>query len=159
MLVPPRGVIARPSSDMVAIDDPETAAAIRFIREHAQEPITVKDVLGRVPICRKTLELRFEKLLGRTPKAEISRHRVDVARSLLEETDLPIPEVARNAGFISPRIFSSFFRSRVGVLPTQYRRNWRLAAGWRRDFLPAGTTTASGLGQNDASAQLFCRRK
>ena len=40
ILIAPRRVVIRQSSDSIAIDDPDIAAAMRFIRDHAGEPIT-----------------------------------------------------------------------------------------------------------------------
>jgi len=50
LLVPPLGVSARQSSDILAIDDPDVAKAIHHIRRHAFEGITVEDVLREVPL-------------------------------------------------------------------------------------------------------------
>jgi LacI family transcriptional regulator len=125
ILVPPGRVIARQSTDTIAIDDPDIAAAVRYIREHVHEPTSVKDLLGAVPISRKKMERRFEKILGRTPGEEIARVHIESAISLLEQTDLPIPVVAKRAGFTGRIVFSAFFHRHKGLSPTQYRRKHR----------------------------------
>src|SRR5262249_48140386 len=51
----PVGVVARLSTDVLAIEDRELAAALRFIREHAYEGIRMDDVLRAVPVSRSTL--------------------------------------------------------------------------------------------------------
>jgi LacI family transcriptional regulator len=122
VLVPPRQLITRQSSDLIAIDDMEVVSALRHIRNHAHQPITVKDLLAEVSISRKTMEQRFLKLLGRTPGAELAHLRLKLGRRLLEETNLPIPAVARRSGFISAHTFSAFFRRRMRMAPTKYRR-------------------------------------
>ena len=58
--LPPRGVVARPSTDLLAVDDLHVAAALRFIREHVCDPINVEQVLSQIPISRSTLERRFQ---------------------------------------------------------------------------------------------------
>ena len=127
ILIAPKQVVMRQSSDIVAIDDPDIASAVRFIRDHAGEPITVKDILREVPISRRAMEMRFARLVGRTPRGEITRIRMARARSLLAETKLPIPAVAQGSGFTCSASFSDFFRRTVGVTPTHYRRNSAMA--------------------------------
>ena len=55
LLVPPLGVITRQSTDILAVDDPEVAAAVRFIREHGFDHIQVQDVLQAVPVARRAI--------------------------------------------------------------------------------------------------------
>jgi LacI family transcriptional regulator len=124
--VPPHAVVVRQSSDMIPIDDAETIAAMRFIREHAHEPVTIKHLLEQVPICRRSLEYRFVRILGRTPKAEFMRLRLQRAQDLLEHTDLPVKAVVTRSGYTSDRVFRSFFCRQTGMTPTQYRHKFRI---------------------------------
>ena len=82
---------------------------MRFIRRHACEPISVKDVLQEMNLSRKTMDMRFMKRIGRTPRAEIIRIRLERAKKLLGETDLPIPAVAERSGLIGQEVFSHDF--------------------------------------------------
>ena len=125
LLVRPRGLVTRQSSDVVAIKDKYLAKAMSYIRTHAGEPMTVKRILRQVPVCRKILERKFIETFGRTPKAEINRVRIS-ARVLLQETDLPIPAVARGHGFVCTGRFSCFFRSHVGRTPSGFRLSSRM---------------------------------
>ena len=65
--IEPLGVIARESSDTLAIDDPDLAQVVRIIREEATSGIDVNEVLRRVPVSRRSLEIRFREAFGRTP--------------------------------------------------------------------------------------------
>ena len=125
MRIPPAGVVTRRSSDVLAIDDPDVATAVAFIREHADRNIEVEDVLDVVHVSRRTLERRFAAVLGRSPREEIRRVHLDRARSLLSETDLPMPQVAQRAGFANAERLSAIFRRCVGQTPTAYRRQFR----------------------------------
>jgi len=120
---PPRSIIARGSTDVLAFDDRLVAMALQFVREHACDPITVEQVIRRLDVSRSTLERRFKKLLGRTPKAEILRVRVDRAKQLLAYSDLPLPLIAQKSGFGSLSHFSEVFHRRVGVTPRRYRNS------------------------------------
>jgi LacI family transcriptional regulator len=125
LLLPPQGVVIRGSSDILAIKDPDVAAALRFIRQHAHEPIQVKDVLIEVPVSRRTLERRLRAALGRGIWEEIRRVHIDRGKSLLADTDMSMSEVARHAGFSDQRQLSVVFRENVGLTPTAYRRQFR----------------------------------
>ncbi len=117
----PRAVVERQSSDVLAIDDPVVADAVRFIREHACERITVRDIVDRARVSRRTLELRFAAALGRTPKQEILRIRLERAKTLLADTTLPIAQIASQMGYASFNYFCTVFRRKVGVSPLAYR--------------------------------------
>ena len=121
-LLPPLGVAMRQSTDVLAVDEPEIRDALRFIRENANKPIGVPDLLQAVPLSRRMLERQFKKLLGRTPLEEIRRVHIEVAKNLLTNTNLPIPNVANAAGYAWTEHFVTVFRSAVGMTPLAYRK-------------------------------------
>jgi LacI family transcriptional regulator len=120
--VQPLGVVARRSTDVLALADPDVSAAVRFIREHACDGIAVKDVLDEVPLSRRVLEGRFRKLFGRTPHDEIARVRFERVRRLLRETSLPLAEVAQRSGFRNAEYLATAFRREFAMSPNDYRR-------------------------------------
>jgi LacI family transcriptional regulator len=122
--IPPRGVVMRRSTDMLATDDVEVASALRFIRDNACRGICVTDVVRHVLISRSSLERRFKAVLGRTPSVEIRRVQLDRAKELLTETSLTLAAVARRSGFESRNYFSEVFHKSIGVTPGQYRRRY-----------------------------------
>jgi LacI family transcriptional regulator len=121
-LVKPLGICTRRSTDVLAIEDPDIATALRFIREHACEGIRVAEVLRKVPLSRRVLESRFCKLLGRSPHEEIVRVRLGRAKKLLLETDFPIKAIAKCAGFSSDDYFCVAFQRAETLSPSEYRR-------------------------------------
>jgi LacI family transcriptional regulator len=120
--IEPLGVTTRQSTDVLAIDDPQVAAAVRFIREHACQGTTVAEVLRQVPLSRTMLERRFRKYLGRSPQVEIRSVQVKRAQQLLAETDLRLPQIAALAGFAHPEYLSVVFKRHTGQTPGAYRR-------------------------------------
>lgn len=124
-LIPPTRVIARRSTEALAVDDPELSNAIRFIREHACDGISVEQVLEAVPLSRRALETRFQRLLGRTPHDEIVRVQVERARQLLTGTDLPLKAIATRLGIRHPEYLNVLFRRATGQAPGAYRREHR----------------------------------
>lgn len=120
-LIPPLGVHARESTDILAVEDREIAAALRFIREQACEGITVEDVLRAVPLSRRVLERRFRRVARRTPHEEILRLRIERVKQLLAETDLSLERISTLAGFAHPEYMSVAFKREVGVTPGCHR--------------------------------------
>jgi len=125
ILFGPVGVTERGSTDMLAVDDPDIAKALRFIRTHAIEGITVANVLKQVAMARRTFEAQFQQLFGRSPGAEIRRVRVNHARKLLAETNLSIYQIASSSGFCDGEYFAHAFKKVVGMPPSHYRRQFR----------------------------------
>jgi LacI family transcriptional regulator len=121
--VSPLGVVTRRSTDVLAVEDRAISSAVRFIREHACEGITVDDVLAGLPLSRSVFERRFARIFGRTPKAEIMRTQLDRVKRLLAETDLPLKQIASRTGFRYPEYMSTAFKERTGQTPGQYRRS------------------------------------
>jgi LacI family transcriptional regulator len=119
--IPPLGVVARQSTDILSFEDRAITTAVRFIREHACDGITMEDVLTRVPVSWGTLERQFRKILGHTPKAEMVRVQLDRVKQLLVETRLSLKEIAARAGFRHPEYMCALFKSKTGKTPGQYR--------------------------------------
>ena len=122
----PKNVVVRGSTDVLAIDNAEIAAALRFIREHACDPINVEQVVQRMAVSRSSFERMFKKLMGRTPKAEIVRTQVARAKELLAVSDLPLSAIAHKSGFCTFSHFSSTFRKQTGFTPREYRFKFKL---------------------------------
>lgn len=124
-LIAPLGVAARQSTDVLAVDDREIARAVQFIREHACEGINVSDVLRAVPLSRRVLEQRFQKLLGRTPREEILEARLARVKRLLVETELPLYLIAERTGFEHVEYLSVVFKRETRRTPSQWREEVR----------------------------------
>ncbi|RYX86434.1 DNA-binding transcriptional regulator [bacterium] len=123
IFIAPKGVVARQSSEVWAIDDPVFSKAIRFIREHACDKITVDDVLAHVLTSRSTLERSIRQHLGHSPQAEIRLVRLKRVKQLLEETSLSLPRIAEIAGFEHPEYMMAQFKKLVGQTPSQWRES------------------------------------
>ena len=123
--VEPLWVVTRKSTDVLAVEDRKVAAALRFIREHAAEPMHVRDILERVPISRRSLELRFRKVVGRSINEEMQHIHFQRARQLLIQTDYSLKRVAELSGFGSQSYLAQMFRRKLGVTPLRYRREHR----------------------------------
>jgi LacI family transcriptional regulator len=125
LFIQPSGIATRRSTDVLAMEDQQIARAARFIREHACEGIDVSDILRAVPMSRSTLDRRFINILGRSPKEEILRVRLNRAKQLLTETDIPLSLIAEKIGLLYTEYFSRVFKKRFGVTPSEFRSSSR----------------------------------
>jgi len=129
IFLPPVRVVIRQSTDVLAIDDPAVASALAFLRQHARENISVTVMVSNLGVVRRDLERKFRKLMGCSILDELQRVRVELAKGLLSDTRLPMPAVARNAGFSNASRLAIVFHRRTGMSPSAYRRQARLAKG------------------------------
>ncbi|MCC5850102.1 MAG: substrate-binding domain-containing protein [Verrucomicrobia bacterium] len=123
VLIPPGQVIARQSSDLLHVEDLALRAALLFIREHAHQPINVSQVVAASGINRRALELKFRNLLKRSIREEIELEHLVVAKRLLEQTRLPMGEVAEQSGFTSVHRMTCLIKEDTGMTPLVYRKN------------------------------------
>lgn len=128
VVIEPVEVVARRSSDVLAISDAVVRAAVTWIREHAAQRMTVPTVTAAVGIGRQRLERLFREHIGRTIMQEIRRTHVEAAKQLLAATELPLPEIARRSGFTTSALLNQAFHREVGVPPGEYRRRLRTLA-------------------------------
>jgi LacI family transcriptional regulator len=127
VLIEPAGVThVRQSSDVSSLPDRQVHLAVQFIREHANQPLTVPQVAKAMRMSRSNLDYQFVRALGHTPRVEIAHAHIERAKRLLLETNWPIARVAQEAGFGSWRQFYRSFELQEMMTPTVYRQRYSL---------------------------------
>ena len=119
--VPAVGIITRKSSDLLAVRHKGVANSLRFIWEHANRPISVKDLVGVAAMSRRGLHKAFLENVGRTPGQELQRVRIERAKRLLSETDHKLEVLANMCGYQSANSFCVAFKQATGKSPKQFR--------------------------------------
>lgn len=122
ILIPPKGIEIRASSDEFVIEDPIVLGAVRLIREGAFDGITVAEICSELGVSRSTLERRMRTTLKRGAKAELLRVRFAEVNRLLKNTDLTIDAIAEMTGFAYAHYLQTAYRERFGIPPGQVRR-------------------------------------
>ncbi|AQQ10225.1 Xylose operon regulatory protein [Sedimentisphaera cyanobacteriorum] len=133
--VKPREVIIRQSSDFVAVEDREVAAALRFIRLNSDRSILVQEVCDFSCCSRQYLHRKFMNSLGKSVHKCIKRARVKAISSLLLETTLPVTDIAYRLNFPDSNHISKYFKDYTGLTPKEYRAKYQ----------PLGTENIEGL--------------
>ena len=100
-----------------------TEAAIQYIGEHYGEPLTLPELARHVNMSQFYFSRLFKKQCGYSPHEYIILVRINRAKHLLKTTDLPVKVIANSVGYPNITTFSNLFSSRVGVSPSQFRKN------------------------------------
>lgn len=123
ILVPPKGIVTRRSTDVIAIADPTVRKALEFIEENLAKPIGSPQIADSIGIRRPELDRLFRLHLLRSVGAEIRRQRLARVKLLLETTDRPISDIARLTGYCTPSHLTNAFKSAFCQSPKDWRRN------------------------------------
>ncbi len=122
--VPPEGVVARQSTDTIAVDDPHLADALHFIHDHLDEPFGIDRVVRASSISRRQLEARFRRWLGCSPNDYLSRRRVErVKDQIVAPGKVKSHTLAATCGFSSVEQMRHVFKRITGMTPFQYRQS------------------------------------
>lgn len=121
-LVPPRGVIARESTDYFAVEDEVVAEALRYISANLTKPLRVEGIADAIVVSPRSLQKRFSDALGRGISKEVRRLRLEMAKRLLAEPDHSIGHIADVTGFSSSDLLNQVFRRELGMTPSAYRK-------------------------------------
>lgn len=120
-LIPPKEIVTRQSSDIVAIEDPVMAEAIRYIRTNACKQIGIDDVCRHVKTSSSTLQRRFRHLIGYSIYDYILYQRLAQVRTLLSDTELPLKTIAFRSGFRHFEHLSALFKKKTGYTLNEFR--------------------------------------
>jgi AraC family transcriptional activator FtrA len=97
----------------------------RWAVERLHEPLDVAAMAAHASVSPRTFARRFREETGTTPLQWLLNQRVQEARRLLEETDLPIDAVAWRAGFGTAASLREHFRRITSTTPSSYRRSFQ----------------------------------
>ena len=121
ILVPPKGIVTRRSTDVIAIADPTVRKALEFIGENLANPIGSPQIAESLGIRRLELDRLFRIYLLRSVGTEIRRQRLARVKLLLETTDLPISDIAHLTGYCTPSHLTNAFKSAFSQSPKDWR--------------------------------------
>ena len=92
-----------------------------YIDKHFPEDFTLDDLAANVYASKYNLSRKFKETYRYSPMQYLSIRRIQEAKKLLRETDLPITEISGQVGFNQAVYFTKIFKSMVGITPHKYR--------------------------------------
>ena len=105
----------------LGVHHPKLVLAIELMEANIEEPLGQEMLAKYVGLSRRQLERLFRRYLGRTPAQYYLELRLEQARHLLYQTDLPIMNIACACGFVSASHFSTCYRQMFGRTPRAER--------------------------------------
>lgn len=100
-------------------------AVLSYVSEHYTEPIRRTDIANAVGYNESYISHLFADNLNTTLTGYLTTLRLNEARHLLKETDLPVSRIAMSLGFASIRCFNRIFARELSTTPTAYRHQYR----------------------------------
>jgi AraC family L-rhamnose operon regulatory protein RhaS len=99
-------------------------SVVLYLHTHYHRKITLSDLTRTFNTNRTTLTRRFHKATGLTVVSYLTRLRMNVAASILRDTELDVGEIMRRVGFRDSTHFGRTFRRYIGCTPSEYRRKY-----------------------------------
>ncbi|WP_399085247.1 GlxA family transcriptional regulator [Streptomyces sp. BBFR2] len=105
--------------------EPSLAPLLDWVSGRLGTRVSVAEMAARLRVSPRTLARRFAEQVGTTPGQWLLARRISAARTLLEETDLPVEAVAVRVGLSSATNLRRRFHDALGTTPAAYRRAFR----------------------------------
>jgi transcriptional regulator GlxA family with amidase domain len=102
-----------------------------WILDHPEEELSLSALAGRAAMSPRNFSRVFRNETGLSPAAYVEQVRVDKARRLLEETSLPLDQVAKRSGLGTAASARRTFLRRLGISLRQYRDRFELGGNSR----------------------------
>jgi len=129
IVIAPRGVVIRTSTDFLAVASPVLQRAVDFVAVNLRRPFSLEQVAESVGVSRRTLYNLFRRHLERSPAEFVLQARLSRARQLLAASpSQTITNLASQSGLGSPRTLTRLFLRYEGVNARTWKKAHRKAA-------------------------------
>jgi AraC family transcriptional regulator, glycine betaine-responsive activator len=105
----------------LGVHHPKLIRAVEIMEANIEEPLSQEMLARHIGLSRRQLERLFRRHLSRTPAQYYLETRLERARHLLHQTDMPIMSVACATGFVSASHFTTCYRQMFGKTPRAER--------------------------------------
>ena len=122
VIIKPKGVTVRRSTDAVALEDLDSARFLRHLRDHYLEAQNLEQIAKNLNVSMRKVQMQFRKHLGHGVLDELTRLRVEHAKRLLPDKERMIETIGTESGFSTRFHFIRAFQRVAGETPNSYRR-------------------------------------
>lgn len=95
---------------------------VAFLQENFTEKLTLEDIAAAASVSPRECLRCFREAIGKTPMEYLTDYRIHAAQKLLQNTDLPISDIALNTGWGSSSYFAKIFHRQTGKTPNACRK-------------------------------------
>jgi len=104
-----------------AATSPRINEILGLIHEHPQENYSVKALARRAHVSLSHFKRIFKAEIGLSPRQFLLQQKIEAAKRLLAESNVPVTHIALDLGFVSSQYFATVFRRITGITPSAYR--------------------------------------
>ena len=122
IIVPVLKLVERQSTNIMSVDDPRLDRALKLLVADIVRPPSASELAKEIGLSRSTLDRLVLRKLGRSLHDELLRLRFARVQRLLDETMLPLSDIAAECGFCNPGYLVNAFKRKFGVTPAHWRR-------------------------------------
>lgn len=98
-----------------------TQEAIQYVEKNIKKNITLEEVAKNINITPHYLSKIFKKEVGINFVTYVTDRKIDLAKEMLADKNIPIVNISISLAFNQPNYFSKVFKKKVGVTPSKYR--------------------------------------
>lgn len=95
--------------------------AVQYMEYNFNSDIQISDITNYLSLSRSYFSREFHKQMGCSPKEYLLNYRIEEAKRLLRNTQLPVSDVAQKTGYSDTFSFSRIFRKKTGMSPSGFR--------------------------------------
>jgi transcriptional regulator GlxA family with amidase domain len=107
------------------VSDASTAPTRAWALDRLGHPLQLEDLAAHAGMSRRTFTRHFRAEVGQSPGQWLTQQRVDLARHLLEHSELPVDRIAERSGFGTAASLRQHLHRAIAVSPNAYRRTFR----------------------------------
>jgi len=122
IVINPVSIVERASTSLIVTDDSHVLTAVKYIHQNITKSITVSDILSKVPLSRRLLEIRFKQVTGCSIHNYIIDLRVSRFAKEILESDQQIGEIALRRYDVDYNNLCRSFKQKTGMSPKEYRK-------------------------------------
>lgn len=100
-----------------------------WLRDNFRDSRALSNLIAEINLPERTLKRRFKKAVGCSLIEYLQNLRIEEAKKLLEQGDLPVEEISVAAGYEDVSFFRRLFKRLTGLNPGQYRRMFQPVVG------------------------------
>ena len=117
-------LVHRSANNIPLTAEPETISdkVIRFITQNYDKELTLADLSNYVYVSPYHLSHTFKENVGVSPIQFLIQYRIDEAKKMLIDSNIPIREIAYKVGYPNANYFNLLFKKMTGMAPGKFRK-------------------------------------
>lgn len=108
----------------------QLSVAMQLMRSRMSDRILISEVAAACRLSTSYFVRAFTNTMGIAPHGWLIEQRIAMARRLLQQTSIPLAQIALECGFSDQSHLTNVFRQRLGVTPSKWRNAARGGGGY-----------------------------